>query len=293
MAELTSEEVNNLNSSLKDLTKLLQKNNKEFSKMDNYVDNMNSGLSDAKKTLDKIAKDPMNKLTSSVKELAKDVSSVFNVTFFGSVTAFAANLIKDAIKLDTVANQVATRMAWGEGGAKRFKGAVNELQSSFGTTYENASNLVKELSERHYVDNVTETAASIDLMSRATGENASNLVQFSDHLSKAAGMSSKAITATMASMTKAQHAVGLSNAGMSAVVDRVSQAAEKMAAFGKTEAEIKKMAASTVLLASSMETPDASLVFLKASPVENMRNHIPFCFYKNYYLYKPCSVTYY
>ena len=279
MAELTSEEVNNLNSSLKDLTKLLQKNNKEFSKMDNYVDNMNSGLSDAKKTLDKIAKDPAKKISASVKELVKDISSIFNVTFFGSVTAFSAHLIKDAIKLDTVAHQVATRMAWGEGGVKKFKGAVNDLQKSFGASYEDASGLVKELSERHYVENIGETAASINLMSRATGESASNLVQFSDHLSKAAGMGSKAITATMASMTKAQQAVGLSNAGMTAVVDRVSQAAEKMKAFGKTDAEIKKMATSTVLLASSMEkvgisAGDAAALIEKLTDPDRIEDNI-------------------
>ena len=250
--DISAEELSNLTSALKDFTKLLQKTNKDLLKSENSFKNMSSHQKDINKALPKTIK-MVKSIEESVGNLVGNLANGLSATFFGGITGYSAHIIKDAIKLDTITHQTAIRMGMGVEGVKTMKGAVNDLQKNFGAAYQDAAELVNELTERHYVDNVAETAASINLMSRATGESASNLVQFSDHLSKAAGMSQKAITATMASMTKAQQAVGLSKAGMSAVVDTVQKAAEKMSAFGKTEAEIKKMATSTVLLASSME----------------------------------------
>jgi hypothetical protein len=250
--DISAEELSNLTSALKDFTKLLQKTNKDLLRSENSFKNMSSHQKDINKALPKTIK-MVKSIEESVGNLVGNLANGLSATFFGGITGYSAHIIKDAIKLDTITHQTAIRMGMGVEGVKTMKGAVNDLQKNFGAAYQDAAELVNELTERHYVDNVAETAASINLMSRATGESASNLVQFSDHLSKAAGMSQKAITATMASMTKAQQAVGLSRAGMTAVVDTVQKAAEKMAAFGKTEAEIKKMATSTVLLASSME----------------------------------------
>ena len=250
--DISAEELSNLTSALKDFTKLLQKTNKDLLRSENSFKNMSSHQKDINKALPKTIK-MVKSIEESVGNLVGNLANGLSATFFGGITGYSAHIIKDAIKLDTITHQTAIRMGMGVEGVKTMKGAVNDLQKNFGAAYQEAAELVNELTERHYVDNVAETAASINLMSRATGESASNLVQFSDHLSKAAGMSQKAITATMASMTKAQQAVGLSRAGMTAVVDTVQKAAEKMAAFGKTEAEIKKMATSTVLLASSME----------------------------------------
>lgn len=249
---ISAEELSNLTSALKDFTKLLQKTNKDLLRSENSFKNMSSHQKDINKALPKTIK-MVKSIEESVGNLVGNLANGLSATFFGGITGYSAHIIKDAIKLDTITHQTAIRMGMGVEGVKTMKGAVNDLQKNFGAAYQDAAELVNELTERHYVDNVAETAASINLMSRATGESASNLVQFSDHLSKAAGMSQKAITATMASMTKAQQAVGLSRAGMTAVVDTVQKAAEKMSAFGKTEAEIKKMATSTVLLASSME----------------------------------------
>lgn len=249
---MSSEELSNLTSSLKDFTKILQKTNKDLLKSEHSIENMSSHQKDMNKLLPKMNKE-VKSISTSIGEMVGTLTRGLSATFLGGITGYSARLVKDAIALDTITHQTAIRMGMGTEGIKTMKNAVNDLQKNFGAAYQDAAELVNELTERHYVDNISEAAASINLMSRATGENASNLVQFADNLSKAAGMSQKSITATMASMTKAQQAVGLSRAGMSAVVDQVSKAAEKMAAFGKTEADIKKMAANTVLLASSME----------------------------------------
>lgn len=249
---MSSEELSNLTSALKDFNKILQKTNKDLLKSENSIENMSSHQKDMNKILPKMNKD-VKSIATSVGEMVGSLTKGLSLTFLGGITGYSAKLVKDAIALDTITHQTAIRMGMGTEGIKKMKGAVNDLQKNFGAAYQDAAELVNELTERHYVENISEAAASINLMSRATGESTSSLIQFSDHLSKAAGMSQKSISATMASMTKAQQAVGLSKAGMSAVVDTVQKAAEKMAAFGKTEAEIKKMATSTVLLASSME----------------------------------------
>lgn len=249
---ISAEELSNLTSALKDFTKLLQKTNKDLLRSENSFKNMSSHQKDINKALPKTIK-MVKSIEESVGNLVGNLANGLSATFFGGITGYSAHIIKDAIKLDTITHQTAIRMGMGVEGVKTMKGAVNDLQKNFGAAYQDAAELVNELTERHYVDNVAEAAASINLMHRATGESTSSLIQFADNLSKAAGMSQKSISATMASMTKAQQAVGLSKAGMSAVVDTVQKAAEKMAAFGKTEAEIKKMATSTVLLASSME----------------------------------------
>ena len=249
---MSSEELSNLTSALKDFNKILQKTNKDLLKSENSIENMSSHQKDMNKILPKMNKD-VKSIATSVGEMVGSLTKGLSLTFLGGITGYSAKLVKDAIALDTITHQTAIRMGMGTEGIKKMKGAVNDLQKNFGAAYQDAAELVNELTERHYVDNISEAAASINLMHRATGESTSSLIQFADNLSKAAGMSQKSISATMASMTKAQQAVGLSRAGMSAVVDTVQKAAEKMAAFGKTEAEIKKMATSTVLLASSME----------------------------------------
>lgn len=249
---MSSEELSNLTSALKDFNKILQKTNKDLLKSENSIENMSSHQKDMNKILPKMNKD-VKSIATSVGEMVGSLTKGLSLTFLGGITGYSAKLVKDAIALDTITHQTAIRMGMGTEGIKKMKGAVNDLQKNFGAAYQDAAELVNELTERHYVENISEAAASINLMHRATGESTSSLIQFADNLSKAAGMSQKSISATMASMTKAQQAVGLSKAGMSAVVDTVQKAAEKMAAFGKTEAEIKKMATSTVLLASSME----------------------------------------
>lgn len=265
MADLTQEDVSNLTSSLKEMTKVLENNNKLLLKSGDIYNNTRDTQKEINKNLEKqgkIQKDvtaeykKQNALIENTKELAGEILSNFTklslVFTSGGIIGAVAKIVKDSINLDNVTTKLAARMGKMVQKAE-LKGAVNSLQAEVGATYEAAVEMVSMLASRRYVDNIAEAAKGANLFNRATGVAEGQVANFVTELNKGAHLSTSSINAMLTGMIKVQQSIGLSEEGMYAATIAIQKAAVNMSAFGKSSGDIQKMANQTTALIGAME----------------------------------------
>ena len=265
MADLTQEDVSNLTSSLKEMTKVLENNNKLLLKSGDIYNNTRDTQKEINKNLEKqgkIQKDvtaeykKQNALIENTKELAGEILSNFTklslVFTSGGIIGAVAKIVKDSINLDNVTTKLATRMGKMVQKAE-LKGAVNSLQTEVGATYEAAVEMVSMLASRRYVDNIAEAAKGANLFNRATGVAEGQVANFVTELNKGAHLTTSSINAMLTGMIKVQQNIGLSEEGMYAATIAIQKAAVNMSAFGKSAGDIQKMANQTTALIGAME----------------------------------------
>lgn len=265
MADLTQEDVSNLTSSLKEMTKVLENNNKLLLKSGDIYNNTRDTQKEINKNLEKqgkIQKDvtaeykKQNALIENTKELAGEILSNFTklslVFTSGGIIGAVAKIVKDSINLDNVTTKLAARMGKMVQKAE-LKGAVNSLQAEVGATYESAVEMVSMLASRRYVDNITEAAKGANLFNRATGVAEGQVANFVTELNKGAHLTTSSINAMLTGMIKVQQSIGLSEEGMYTATIAIQKAAVNMSAFGKSSDDIQKMANQTTALIGAME----------------------------------------
>ena len=265
MADLTQEDVSNLTSSLKEMTKVLENNNKLLLKSGDIYNNTRDTQKEINKNLEKqgkIQKDvtaeykKQNALIENTKELAGEILSNFTklslVFTSGGIIGAVAKIVKDSINLDNVTTKLAARMGKMVHKAE-LKGAVNSLQAEVGATYESAVEMVSMLASRRYVDNIAEAAKGANLFNRATGVAEGQVANFVTELNKGAHLTTSSINAMLTGMIKVQQSIGLSEEGMYAATIAIQKAAVNMSAFGKSSGDIQKMANQTTALIGAME----------------------------------------
>lgn len=265
MADLTQEDVSNLTSSLKEMTKVLENNNKLLLKSGDIYNNTRDTQKEINKNLEKqgkIQKDvtaeykKQNALIENTKELAGEILSNFTklslVFTSGGIIGAVAKIVKDSINLDNVTTKLAARMGKMVQKAE-LKGAVNSLQAEVGATYESAVEMVSMLASRRYVDNIAEAAKGANLFNRATGVAEGQVANFVTELNKGAHLTTSSINAMLTGMIKVQQNIGLSEEGMYAATIAIQKAAVNMSAFGKSSSDIQKMANQTTALIGAME----------------------------------------
>ena len=265
MADLTQEDVSNLTSSLKEMTKVLENNNKLLLKSGDIYNNTRDTQKEINKNLEKqgkIQKDvtaeykKQNALIENTKELAGEILSNFTklslVFTSGGIIGAVAKIVKDSINLDNVTTKLAARMGKMVQKAE-LKGAVNSLQAEVGATYEAAVEMVSMLASRRYVDNIAEAAKGANLFNRATGVAEGQVANFVTELNKGAHLTTSSINAMLTGMIKVQQSIGLSEEGMYAATVAIQKAAVNMSAFGKSASDIQKMANQTTALIGAME----------------------------------------
>ena len=265
MADLTQEDVSNLTSSLKEMTKVLENNNKLLLKSGDIYNNTRDTQKEINKNLEKqgkIQKDvtaeykKQNALIENTKELAGEILSNFTklslVFTSGGIIGAVAKIVKDSINLDNVTTKLAARMGKMVQKAE-LKGAVNSLQAEVGATYESAVEMVSMLASRRYVDNIAEAAKGANLFNRATGVAEGQVANFVTELNKGAHLTTSSINAMLTGMIKVQQSIGLSEEGMYAATVAIQKAAVNMSAFGKSSGDIQKMANQTTALIGAME----------------------------------------
>lgn len=265
MADLTQEDVSNLTSSLKEMTKVLENNNKLLLKSGDIYNNTRDTQKEINKNLEKqgkIQKDvtaeykKQNALIENTKELAGEILSNFTklslVFTSGGIIGAVAKIVKDSINLDNVTTKLAARMGKMVQKAE-LKGAVNSLQAEVGATYESAVEMVSMLASRRYVDNIAEAAKGANLFNRATGVAEGQVANFVTELNKGAHLTTSSINAMLTGMIKVQQSIGLSEEGMHAATIAIQKAAVNMSAFGKSAGDIQKMANQTTALIGAME----------------------------------------
>ena len=265
MADLTQEDVSNLTSSLKEMTKVLENNNKLLLKSGDIYNNTRDTQKEINKNLEKqgkIQKDvtaeykKQNALIENTKELAGEILSNFTklslVFTSGGIIGAVAKIVKDSINLDNVTTKLAARMGKMVQKAE-LKGAVNSLQAEVGATYEAAVEMVSMLASRRYVDNIAEAAKGANLFNRATGVAEGQVANFVTELNKGAHLTTSSINAMLTGMIKVQQSIGLSEEGMNAATIAIQKTAVSMSAFGKSAGDIQKMANQTTALIGAME----------------------------------------
>jgi hypothetical protein len=265
MADLTQEDVSNLTSSLKEMTKVIENNNKLLLKSGDIYNNARNTQKEINKNLEKqgkIQKDisaeykKQSALIENTKELTGEILSNFTklslVFTSGGIIGAVAKIVKDSINLDNVTTKLAARMGKMVQKAE-LKGAVNSLQAEVGATYEAAVEMVSTLASKRYVDNIAEAAKGANLFSRATGVAGGHVASFVSELNKGAHLSTSSINAMLTGMVKVQQNIGLSEDGMLAATDAIQKAAVNMSAFGKSSDDIQKMANQTTALIGALE----------------------------------------
>ena len=265
MADLTQEDVSNLTSSLKEMTKVLENNNKLLLKSGDIYNNTRDTQKEINKNLEKQGKiqknvtaeyKKQNALIENTKELAGKILSNFTklslVFTSGGIIGAVAKIVKDSINLDNVTTKLAARMGKMVQKAE-LKGAVNSLQAEVGATYEAAVEMVSMLASRRYVDNIAEAAKGANLFNRATGVAEGQVANFVTELNKGAHLTTSSINAMLTGMIKVQQSIGLSEEGMHAATIAIQKTAVNMSAFGKSASDIQKMANQTTALIGAME----------------------------------------
>lgn len=265
MADLTQEDISNLTSSMKEMTKVIENNNKLLLKSGDIYNNTKNTQKEISKNLEKQGKlykdntaeiKKQNALIQNTKELAGDILSSFTklsiIFTSGGIVGAVGKIVKDAISLDNVTTALAARMGKMVQKAE-LKGAVNSLQADLGATYNAAVGIVSTLSSKRYVDNITEAAKGANLFSRATGMGYVEVANLMTELNKGAHLSTSSINAMLTGIVKVQQNIGLSEEGMVAATESIKKAAVNMSAFGKSSTDIQKMANYTTALVGAME----------------------------------------
>lgn len=265
MADLTQEDISNLTSSMKEMTKVIENNNKLLLKSGDIYNNTKNTQKEISKNLEKQGKlykdntaeiKKQNALIQNTKELAGDILSSFTklsiIFTSGGIVGAVGKIVKDAISLDNVTTALAARMGKMVQKAE-LKGAVNSLQADLGATYDAAVGIVSTLSSKRYVDNITEAAKGANLFSRATGMGYVEVANLMTELNKGAHLSTSSINAMLTGIVKVQQNIGLSEEGMVAATESIKKAAVNMSAFGKSSTDIQKMANHTTALVGAME----------------------------------------
>lgn len=255
---IKQEDIKELTSSMKDFTKMIEKSNALWLKGKNTTSETRSIQKDMLDNLEqqhKAAKDNLG-VFSDMREVAKDLvddlSKFTSLLSAGGIIAFTTKVLKNTADLDNKMTKLAHNM--GKMVSKeQLTGAVSKLQRELGATYDDAASIVTVLSEKRFTDNIYDAAAGVELFSRATGLSNVTVADLTDTLSKGAGMSVDSINAMYASMMNVQAEIGLSKQGMEAVANQIAATASKMAAFGKSGDQIKKMATHTTALVASLE----------------------------------------
>lgn len=254
-----ADDAQSLSKDFSSLSDIMEQISKKFSKLTDSSGDFKKNFDDVLKSSQKQEKENANLIKqssvltdkiSTIKDDAKEIVGVFGVSAaFVGLTEAAAS----ASRMDKDLTKLAFRMGEGKAGAKKLYETATDLELKLGASAEDAMAITSSLSKGRFIGDIKEMSKSVYSMANATGLSDQEVSHFALTMTKAAGMSQKGTQAIMASMAKIQYSVGISEEGMSAVTERVQDAAENMRAFGKSSEDIKRMASNTTALAASLE----------------------------------------
>src|SRR5574344_984153 len=247
-----SKETEELDKDLTSMSDLIAQMEKKFSKindssldMEKQVEKMNVSLKSSNKQAS-ILTDKFDDL----KDTAQEIAGIFGVaaTFIG-----LAEAAENAARMDKEFTKMGYQLGKGAAGAKELYNSATGLERELGASAEDAQTIVSSLANVRFNGDIKSMSKSVFSMAYATGMSAKSVSNFALSLSHGTQLSQTSVTAIMASMTKVQYAVGLSQSGMEAVSESVEESSSNMAALGKTSQSIKAMAANTTALAAYLE----------------------------------------
>ena len=247
-----SKETEDLNADMTAMSDLISQMSKKFSKisdssldMEKQIEKMNVSLKSSNKQAS-VLTDKFEDL----KDTAQEIAGIFGVaaTFIG-----LAEAAENAARMDKDFTKMGYQLGKGAVGAKELYNSATGLEKELGASADDAQIIVSSLANGRFTGDIKTMSKSVYSMADATGMSAQSVSDFALSLSHGAQLSQKSVTSIMASMTKVQYTVGLSQSGMEAVSESVQESASNMTALGKTSQSIKVMAANTTALAASLE----------------------------------------
>lgn len=195
----------------------------------------------------------INKAIAGVQTLSSNLETAGRIF----TTAFAIKNITEIATemwdMEKSMRQLSVRMGNAAKGTKELTSAVIGLQKNFGIAYTDAKGIVETLAKGNVKKNLTDAATGAALFAKASGVASERVASITRSLNIDAKMSIKSINSMYAGMVKVQQRSGLTEEGMSAVSERISEAAQNMRIFGKTDLQIASMGVNTARLASGLE----------------------------------------
>ena len=198
-----------------------------------------------------------NRLSKSLIDAGSKISENFKsvamtLTGIESLRAFT-NMATDLIKSNTELYRLGINAGKGAAEGQRLQNVVIGLRTGFGATREHAQALVETFSKNNFAGDIEKASQSAYQFARATKQDMSSIADLTTELSRSAGLSDKAITASYASILKVQQTNGITDKGIQAINSSIIESSFNMKAFGKSSESIKGMITNTAKLVSSME----------------------------------------
>lgn len=198
-----------------------------------------------------------NRLSNSLIKAGRDISESFKnvamtLTGIESLRGFT-NMATNLVKSNTELYRLGINAGKGAAEGQKLQNVVIGLRTGFGATREQAQALVETFSKNNFAGDIEKASQSAYQFARATKQDMSSIADLTTELSRSAGLSDKAITASYASILKVQQTNGITDKGIQAINSSIVESSFNMKAFGKSSEAIKGMITNTAKLVSSME----------------------------------------
>lgn len=218
--------------------------------------------------------------TKGLRDMAGAISEGFGVFIGFDLGRRMSELFVETSKLNKELHR--TLINSGKFGASlaEAKDITMDLRTGFGASAKEAATVVGTLSSKQYIGNLREAANSSYEFARATGMGTQEVAELTTKLQKEGQVGTRATTAIYSDLLKIQQANGLTKEGMTAVTNQIVKNTALLRAFGKSETDIRRMAAQTGQLVSAFEkvgiaaTETTALIDKMLNP-ENIEKNIP------------------
>lgn len=238
------------------LLELLRENKKLRSQLDKAADDRRKN---AKKDYQG-AKNASSALNSMLKDLNNHTQNLYATTsdYFRAWVSFKSftsisEMVRDLVSSNNQFHRLIVNAGSANISLANATKEVNNLQQGLGASFEDAQNVIGTLASKQYVGNLGEAAQGAYSFARSTGLATDSVASLTVEFQKTGKLGSSAINSIYADMLKVQQSNGMTKEGMQAAANQIIKMTGNMRAFGKTEQEIRKMAAGTTQLVSSLE----------------------------------------
>ena len=192
-------------------------------------------------------------LRTSLSEMGNSLKQIGQIWVATDFTNIGTTLLRQNVEIEKSLHRTLVNSGKFGPTLKEAERDVKKLRTQFGATHQEAAETVKTLSEKQYIGNLKEAADSSFLFARATGMGKDEIAQLTVALQKEGKIAGKATTAMYADLLKIQQSNGMTKEGMKATTEQIVKMSAQMRAFGKSEGQIRQMAAATGRLVSSFE----------------------------------------
>lgn len=243
--------------------KLLEQNNKLLRENEKLRSQLDKAADDRRKNVKKDyqgAKNASSALNSMLKDLNGHTQNLYATTsdYFRAWVSFKSftsisGMVRDLVSSNNQFHRLIVNAGSANISLANASKEVNKLQQRLGASFEDAQNVVGTLASKQYVGNLGEAAQGAYSFARSTGLATDSVASLTVEFQKTGKLGSSAINSIYADMLKVQQSNGMTKEGMQTTANQIIKMTGNMRAFGKTEQEIRKMAAGTTQLVSSLE----------------------------------------